>query len=200
MIISDLSDITVNIQRRILVEPAHKSALYNLLTFCETARTSDEIEHEMRSWPAMKASVQPPRILLAWLVQVGGIARTEAEKQEPRWLTTPAGREAVGHKDPEALLRDLLARESDYRAVCLRILQACLQPRATAWLESLLRDDPLPVHSQIYASYFIAALEQAGGLAWDDGWRTTRSGIKIINEENNHTHGKQKLFIPDSAP
>ncbi|MCL2892869.1 hypothetical protein [Brenneria tiliae] len=180
----DLNNAITRILQRISCEPAQRMVLYKMLSLCETARSAVEIEQALLSYPEMKVVLQPPSVLLAWLAQAGGVEQLAGEDSAPRWRTTPAGRHVVRREHPTARLTRLLAQEPVYRPLYLQVLQACVVPKTKSGIDAMLRDNPLFEHPKVYASYFIEALEQAGGLEWNDGWQTTRSGIKVIDENN----------------
>jgi len=181
---SDLQDLeraTTKVLQRISVEPADKIVLHKVLTFCETARSYSQIWHEIRSFPEMTTALQPPQVLLKWLVQSGGIEQIAAEEQEPAWRTTPAGRNVVRIENPSNWLAQLLAREPIYKEIHLQVLQACVAPKTKGEIESMLRGIRVVDNSKVHASFFIEALERAGGLEWDEKWRTTQAGKNFIH-------------------
>ena len=57
-------------------------------------------------------------------------------------------------------------------------------PKSRGEIEALLRGDPLLENPKIYASFFIDALELAGGIAWDEKWRTTPAGKEFVDSNN----------------
>ena len=179
--LQDLERATKKILQRISAEPADKIILHKVLAFCETARSYSQIWHEIRSFPEMKVALQPPQVLVKWLVQFGGIEQIVAEDQEPTWRTTPAGRNVVRIEKPGNWLEQLLAREPIYNEIYVQVLQSCVAPKTKGEIESLLRGNRVVDNFKVYASFFIEGLERAGGLEWDKKWRTTQAGRTFIH-------------------
>lgn len=178
----DLDQDTRRILRRMASEPALRRVLYEILVFCETMKPLSAVEREILSFPEMKSALQTPQTIVSWLVQVGGIQQVAAKGNESIWLTTPAGRKVTQVEAPADRMARLLAQEPRYRAVYFRVLQACKAPKTRFDLEAMLDAEPVLESPKVYASYFIEALERAGGLEWSGRWRTTQAGKEITGE------------------
>lgn len=189
----DLESAAAEVLQRVSSEPALRVVLYKILAFCEAARPFAEIEREILSFPEMKAALQSPQTLLSWLAQAGGIEPVAAEEEVPAWRTTPAGRTVVRSECPGNRLARLLAQNPVYRNVSLEILRSCVAPKTRDEIEAMLQGNPVLENPKVYASFFIEALEQAGGLEWDEKWRTTQAGKEVVNEEGSPDSPAKKL-------
>jgi hypothetical protein len=178
----DLESATARVLKRIASEPAYAAVLYKILASCETDRPAAAIEQEIRSYPEMRAAMQPPQVLLAWLVKAGGLEPVAEQETRPAWRTTPAGRNVVRMEWPGNRLAKRVAQVPGYRAVYHQVLRACLEPKTKGEIESLLRGNPALERPEVSPSYFIGELEKAGGLEWDRKWRTTQAGKEFVNE------------------
>jgi hypothetical protein len=176
-----LEMVAAEILKRISKEPAYSVVLYKMLVYCETARSLDEIDRQVRSFPEMKTALQSPQVLLLWLVQAGGIEELPQEKQASKWQTTAAGESVVQAESPRHRIEHLLTADPAYSSVYREVLQACLAPKSRDEVESLLRGNPLLETPKIYPSFFLETLERAGGLEWDRKWQTTRAGKDFLN-------------------
>ncbi len=176
----DLASATAKVLNRLLAEPDGKIALYKILAFCQPARSYTEVRDEILSFPEMKAALQTPQVLLSWLVEAGGLEQITVEGKELAFRTTPAGRNVVHLENPGGRLQRLLAEEDAYRNVFLLVLRSCVAPRNKSEIESILRGNPALENPKVYASFFIEALERAGGLEWNEGWRLTPAGKEFI--------------------
>ncbi|MDR3437924.1 hypothetical protein [Telmatospirillum sp.] len=175
---------------RISEEPAYRSVLYKILTFCRTTRSSVEIEATVISFPEMKSALHPPRLLLSWLVAAGGIESIAPNDAEPGWRTTAAGRSVLEIENPSIRLCRLLDAEPAYRDVYRLVLQSCLAPKTRPEIESVLDGNPLLETPKLYPSFFIERLESAGGLEWDQKWRTTEAGEMFVREGGGQSESK----------
>lgn len=181
----DLEAVTARILQRITAEPAYRGVLYKILAFCETVRSSADVEREVLSYPEMTVAAQSPQNLLSWMVQVGAVEQVSVEDGDFKWCTTAAGRNAVRTADPRKRLADLLSGDASYRDIYLRVLRTCRVPQTRSDVEALLRDEPILENPKIYASYFIEALEHAGGLEWSEKWRATQAGLEFVNGDDS---------------
>jgi hypothetical protein len=171
---------TAQVLQRVSAEPAYRVVLYKILTFCKSPRSYPEIWQELTSYSEMKAALHPPQALLSWLVQAGGIEQVAEEGQEPKWLTTPTGRNVVQIENPGNRLGELLAQDPVYGDIFLQVLQSCMTPMSRAEIEAMLIGNAILENSKVSASYFIEALERVGGLEWDAKWRTTEAGKAFV--------------------
>jgi hypothetical protein len=165
------------ILKRIDAEPAYRLVLQRLLAFCYEPRSIREIHDELTYYPEMRASAHTPKMLLAWMIEIGAIAGHKKEDSETAlWLTTEAGIEAIAGRDPAERLRRLLEEEPAYEDVYRKILEFCPEGRSLSDIENLLRAHPALQRPQIYPSYLVDRLEFAGALEWDGNWRATETG------------------------
>lgn len=162
---------------RIGAEPACKATLYKILDLCRDGLDTSSLEERISALPGMAASMHGPHLLLAWLVQAGGLERQERPDAPALWRTTPLGLSALDGERPDRRLARLLDEAPAHRDVYRRILAACLTPQTRPAIESRLRDALARQSPRFFPSYFLDRLEEAGGLEWDGGWRTTRVGL-----------------------
>ena len=93
---------------------------------------------------------------------------------------TDAGLEAWReHEDSDGVAR-LFASSGALEGTFRRVLELCRESRGAKELESALVEEGLLGTSERQASYFLDKLEQAEGIVWDGGWKTTRKGLSHI--------------------
>ncbi|MCL2877861.1 MAG: hypothetical protein FWF13_03680 [Acidobacteria bacterium] len=169
------------ILKRIDAEPAYRLVLQRLLAFCSEPRSSREIYDELLYYPGMRTAAHTPKMLFAWMVEVGAIAGyTEEGSETALWLTTEAGMEAVAGRDPAERLRRLLEEEPAYVDIYRMILEFCTVERSISEIEYLLRANPALANPKVYPSYLVDRLEFAGALEWTGKWRATETGKEIL--------------------
>jgi len=178
----DFETATAKVLQRITSEPAYRAALYKILDFCRTERSTAAIKEEVHSYPEMRLALQSPQVLLSWLVQAGGIELIEDEKGSQVFVTTQAGRNVVRLESPIRRIGHLLAQDLDYRDIYLQVLQSCLAPKTKGEIEAMLDGNPVLENPKVYPSFVIGKLEEAGGLEWDGKWRTTQRGKEFLDE------------------
>jgi len=88
-------------------------------------------------------------------------------------VTTEAGVLVVKKENEDDKLETLFLEDQKYRTIYLSILQLCKDAKSRKEIEDSLVDNPLLENPKIYPSYFIDALEMAGGLLWNEHWETT---------------------------
>jgi len=165
---------------RISSEPGYGLVFYKVLRFCETPRSTVEVEEEVLSFPEMKTAIHSPNILLGWLEEVGGIERVVVEEEE-RWQTTDAGKKAAEVEAPEKRLLELLSKEPVYSDIYMQVLIFCQTPRKRTEIEEMLEGNPVMEKPKVYPGFFITGLEEAGGLEWvNKHWRTTEVGKGVL--------------------
>lgn len=174
--------------QRIAAEPDYRIVLYKILEYCNLARPSSDVERTILSFPEMKGAMHSPQLLLSWLEDAGGIEHLAAEKSEGMWCTTPAGRNAVRLESYEKRMGGLLVQEPIYEDIYLQVLQACLSPKSRMEIEILLNGNPVLKEPKVYPSFFIQSLELAGGLVWDEKWKTTLAGKNFLNRQAKSKH------------
>ena len=175
-----MEDTEKKILDRITRERPYRPVFYKTLKFCETPRSTSEVEEEVLSFPEMKSAIHSPNILLGWLEEVGGIERVVLEEEE-RWQTTEAGKKVAEVEAPGKRLLELLSKEPVYSDIYMQVLRFCQTPRTRTEIEELLQGNPVMEKPKVYPTFFIAGLEGAGGLEWvDKHWRTTEAGKGVL--------------------
>lgn len=198
------------IAKRIDSEPRHAAALLRLLDFCREPRRLDEIDARVGGYPEMRASAFPPRTILAWLVDVGGIEELPADPTAegttdgitddaptcgdespadhahhvPCFQTSEAGLDAFATRLQGDALAELVLGDQALSPAYLALLDACAeQPRSRSFVERLLGEKAPLRDLGIYPSVLVDRLERAGGLTWDEGWRTTPAANHLLAGE-----------------
>lgn len=180
-----------NIIDRINAEPAYRNLLYKIMDFFREEHSSSEFQLECLTWPEMKVVIQTPLILLSWLVNCNAVVEikssiiTKEEKTDFHWKTTATGIEVLNIQNPDNQLKNLIDNEdSIYQPVFKEVLKACLVPHSRTDIEKMLDGRSYLETPKVYASYFLEALEKAGGLEFDNKWKTTLAGEALVN--NNY--------------
>ena len=187
--------------------PLHREIFLRLLTYCKTQRTLHEAEQAVAAMPEFPAVAQTPYRLIRSLVAAGGLDWLELDaegvpltSQDKENLTddeiedatfayavktTPFGEQVAEDLAPEKrlanLFKDMPSRLSAFRDV----MGFCRDPRTFKEVDAFLRargGDTLASASgqDLNPSYFVDMLERAGGLVWDNGWKVTRCGAKML--------------------
>ena len=188
--------------------PLHREIYVRLLEFCKECRALTEAEDAVRSWPQARQIAQSPYRLIRNLVDEGGLdwieldnagVRLTAERtvglssEEAEDLvasyaveTTAVGADAAEAWSPQRRLDDLVANAPERSEAFAEVLALCGTPQRLASIEALLErtgflDTLRAVNGQpLKPSYFVDALERAGGLEWDGAWRTTDAGRRLM--------------------
>ncbi len=157
-------------------EPAHRWMLLKALEFCTEPRGFPEVREAVQSLLNEKVVVYSPDVLLQWLEESGGLELVQIN-EENKWLTTPAGTEAIEAFGRGLPLRILLSSQPEYRQVYLKILEFCSLPRKRQEIEEELAGEATIQRSRLHPAYFVDQLEKHGGLEWSEKrWRTTPDG------------------------
>lgn len=172
--ITTIESVALRIHDRIAAEPAYKVILYKMLTTCKEAKTFLALETEVLAYPEMKVPLQNTKVLLSWLVACEGIKEIVRHNEPSLWRTTDSGVIALEKENKEDKLEALFLSDPHYKTIYLMVLQFCKDAKSRMEIESHLENHPLLENPKIYASYFIDMLETAGGLVWDDSWKTTQ--------------------------
>lgn len=199
---------TQRIVQRLEEEVASRNLLRKILSFCQEERTVEEIENEFNFWTDQPIPLHTPRLLLSWLIELGGLGEI-IDKSPPTCLTTAAGRAACKLMESSITLPSLLSRESEFHRIYLFILKICLEPKNTEEIEKALAAHPEAKQSQLHPGYFITRLEKAAGLEWSGKWRTVHDGEKPVGlkrhplrtpEKKEHTSSPDTLFQSSFTP
>jgi hypothetical protein len=162
----------------------YRQVFYKILHFCKESKPFMQVQEEVLSYPEMNTALQPPDILLRWLERVGGIEQV-IENEEGRWRTSEAGKEVVAQEAPMKKIQSLLNDDGDFRDVFLAILDFCMTPRTIAEINEDFKGSPILFEKNVNPTYFVHALEEFGGLSWQEKrWRTTEAGKGVLIEEN----------------
>lgn len=103
-------------------------------------------------------------------------------------VTTPVGEQVADDLAPEKRLRHLFDLVPQRLTTYLDLMDFCRDRRTFKEIEALLRTRPAAAFAStsssqpLQPSFFVDALERSGGLAWNDGWKITERGMKILQE------------------
>jgi hypothetical protein len=157
-------------------EPGYRWTLLKMLEYCAEPRSFLEVQEFVLGLLKGKVGIYTPDVLLQWLEETGGLEQSQIDG-EGRWLTTPAGVEAIEAFGQGQPLRTLLTSQPEYSKVYLEILEFCSQPRRRQEIEEEIAGDSTIQSSRLHPAYFIDQLEKHGGLEWrGNRWQTTPDG------------------------
>lgn len=190
--------------------PLHREIFLRILNFCKHQRSLGETEEAITSYPEFASVIQSPYRLIRTLANAGGLHWLELDEQgiplTPQAkielspdeideltfsyavVTTSVGEQAADDLAPEKRLRKLFDSIPQRLSTYLDIMDFCHENRSFKEIDALLRSrssiDFVSVTSgqSLQPSFFVDALERAGGLVWNDGWKTTERGLHILKE------------------
>ena len=191
--------------------PLHREIFLKLLAFCTTQRTLAEAEEAARACPEFSSVAQSPYRLIRTLVHAGGLywleldetgrpltpqakaGLTPDEIEDATFayavVTTPVGEQvADGDLAPEKRLQRLFDLVPQRLTTYLDLMDFCREQRTFKEIEALLRTRPAAAFASttssqpLQPSFFVDALERSGGLAWNDGWKITERGMKVLQQ------------------
>jgi len=185
--------------------PLHREIFLKLLTFCTTQRTLAEAEEAVRACPEFPSVAQSPYRLVRTLVHAGGLywleldetgrpltsqakaGLTPDEIEDATFayavVTTPVGEQVAEDLAPEKRLRRLFDLVPQRLTTYLDLMDFCREKRTFKEIEALLRTRPAAAFASTTSSQlFVDALERSGGLAWNDGWKITERGMKVLQQ------------------
>ncbi len=190
--------------------PLHREIFLKLLAFCTTQRTLAEAEEAARACPEFSSVAQSPYRLIRTLVHAGGLygmelddtgrpltpqakaGLTPDEIEDATFayavVTTPVGEQVAEDLAPEKRLQRLFALVPQRLTTYLDLMDFCREQRTFKEIEALLRTRPAAAFASttssqpLQPSFFVDALERSGGLAWNDGWKITERGMKVLQQ------------------
>ncbi|MDR3763530.1 MAG: hypothetical protein P4M01_05480 [Acidobacteriota bacterium] len=170
------------IQQRIASEPGDRASLLKILALCQVPRPTAEVYTTVQGYAEMAVSIHTPQILVCWLLECGAL-RPIGEPGENEMLeTTEAGRCEVESQNCGQLLRQLLEREPEYRREFLEVLELCVSPRTRSEVEDALESHAPADRPPVLVSFYLDALEHAGGIEWNHKWQTTEVAKHLLRE------------------
>lgn len=190
--------------------PLHREVFLKLLSFCTTQRPLAEAEDAARACPEFSSVAQSPYRLIRTLVHAGGLYWLELDESgcpltpvakeglspdeiedatfSYAVVTTPVGEQVADDLAPEKRLRHLFDLVPQRLTTYLDLMDFCRDRRTFKEIEALLRTRPAAAFAStsssqpLQPSFFVDALERSGGLAWNNGWKITERGMKILQE------------------
>jgi hypothetical protein len=172
---------------KIASEPASREIMYKTLNYCFTPRPLEEVKTQIRKWVGAKAMLHSAQAIVNCLLESGGL-ETLKNESAMELQTTPAGKTVADAAAPNKRLIRLFRSSPEYADIFISIIRACAQPKTTQQIESMLADNEIMARENIFASYFIGELEDAGALEWDVKWVSTQSGMEAAAERNLLNH------------
>lgn len=172
---------------KIAAEPASREIMYKTLTYCLTPRLLEDVKTQIRKWTGAKAMFHSPQAVINCLLETGGLETSETENSI-ELKTTPAGKTVADAAAPHSRLTGLFRSSPEYAEIFISIIRACAQPKTIQEIENMLADNELMRHENIFASYFLGELEDAGGIEWDVKWVSTEPGIEAAAGWNLLNH------------
>lgn len=168
---------SLSILQRLEEEIAHKEILLEILLFCRRSHTVGEIEDHIISFSASQVSLHPPKRLISWMHDLGGIEKlTETNTTAERYRTNDAGENVCEALAPASQLRTLLSSEKLYDRIFTHILKSCVESKSREELEAIIENHPDFTETKLLPSYFIDKLEASRCIEWSGRWQTTYDG------------------------
>lgn len=105
--------------------------------------------------------------------------------------TTPVGRAVVTLLNPRRRVASYATSVPERTPVYKKLLAFCETPRTLDEIKSLLDGESALEPSErtawqkLHASYFIDRMDEAGGLAWQNGWVTTEAGKALLTSDDD---------------
>lgn len=187
-----------------------RRVLAGIMRFCDAPRSSVEVDEKVVELQKHDFSVYTGANYAALLEEAGALEKTdengvpfrESPDREPQvvevdgvaflkpgpwreafWLATDAARDHLAADDPLARFRDLLAKDSAYLDIYLRILDAADAEggATTPQLNELIDDDPLVQNPRYYTAHFTDLLERCEAIRWEGTWVITDIGRMLLN-------------------
>ncbi|MBE6466764.1 hypothetical protein [Denitrobacterium detoxificans] len=192
--------------------PAHREIMYKTLRYCSQRRDFADVEDMITTSDEFRSAQQSPFRIITYLVDAKGLEQyavdaegedvtserceglTEDEVDELiasyQFVATDAGNAVAQEAAPSNRLSKLATTMPDRKKAFMDVLGFCQESRSIqeivnlfdaadlAGIKSLNTASSVPVK----ASSIVEKLERAGGLVWNDGWRTTREGAAFLGE------------------
>lgn len=183
--LTGMEKVAVSLLQRMADEPSSKDILYGILTFCEKERTTEEIVEEINRYTQNRVLLQRPQTLITWLIEEGGLESVVNTEELKVWRTTSAGIHAVRFARSPDWFENLSQSDPEYIDIYLMVMESCIEDKTKDEIEAILECNLMLEEIEILPSFFIATLEEAGGLEWNGKWKTTSSGKKTLEVITN---------------
>ncbi|MBM6998694.1 hypothetical protein I3I95_00865 [bacterium] len=95
---------------------------------------------------------------------------------------TEVGRRVLAALSPSRHLERLYERDEGLDPAFDFVLDYCREPRRRGDLERELGARGFLASKNVSTSFYVDRLERAGGLVWEDGWRTTEEGRDFLDK------------------
>lgn len=166
------------LMERIEEERGVQEIMYGILSFCTSERTTPEILKYVKELGS-DLILYSPETLITWLYNARGL-RAAGDEAETVWISTPEGAAAADRRNSSDRLQCLLEHEAAFNNLYVSILRSCVTPKTKEEIEAVVEPILRAGSTEIYPAYFIGMLEEAGGLRWENKWRTTEKGVKLL--------------------
>lgn len=174
---TDLQGTSLSILQRLEEEVAHKKILLQILRFCRQPHTVNEIKDHITSFSSSKVSLHPPKRLISWMHDLGGIKQSdEASSTAELYTTSDAGEKVCKALAPATQLQILFNSDKQYEKIYSHILESCIQSKNREKLEAIIQNHPDFSGTKLLPSHFIERLEETCCLEWTGKWQTTHDG------------------------
>jgi hypothetical protein len=186
---------------------AYKHIIFEMLKYCETPRTTEELDAFLEPLLRHRRSVYSTVVFCDILLKNDALKYVSSQddeksapdskaehltiekKPEGMWLTTDLALAYVKEYSPEAKLLEVLEERPELKPIYRLILQFCLEKSRTSnALASLVDDNPLLQDTRLRSGYFIERLEGFGALLWEGEWVTSALGITILDSLDEGTN------------
>lgn len=180
----------------IQAEVGHRIVFYKTLVLVGEYADESDLIPAIEAFPETRLDMRTPRSYLNALYDAGAIDREALVCQEDdsftasmpakrfRWTVNEVGNRIIEDFSPTCRLRMLYMADVNLDDAYDAILFFCGTPRARRDVEKMLKEHELICDLNIATSYYLDRLEEAGGLVWENGWKTTREGEEYLWEVN----------------
>ena len=181
------------------------------MDFCREPHAVAEVDEHVAKLQSHNASVYDGAALCAMLQQAGALKiEANADKEgenddfqievvdgveylrpakpaQKLWQTTEIGLAYLDSFDSKADLARLLADDTAYMDIYLRVLDMCADNggTTTAALSAAIDKDPLVQSPRFFAQHFTERLEKAGAVEWDGVWKITDLGRSYLKDASH---------------
>lgn len=188
-----------------------RNSLLGILDFCREPHAVAEVDEHVAKLQSHNASVYDGAALCAMLQQAGALKiEANADKEgenddfqievvdgveylrpakpaQKLWQTTEIGLAYLDSFDSKADLARLLADDTAYMDIYLRVLDMCADNggTTTAALSAAIDKDPLVQSPRFFAQHFTERLEKAGAVEWDGVWKITDLGRSYLKDASH---------------
>lgn len=186
-------------------EVGHRIVFYKVLKLVGEHTDEDDLIPAIAALPEMHLDLRTPRFYLDALYDAGALDRETLVCQEDdsfaapmptnrfRWAVNEIGNRVLDDLSPTCRLHALHRADADLADAYDAVLSFCGTPRARRDVEKMLKERGLICDLNIAASYYLDRLEEAGGLVWGKGWKTTEEGEAYLEEREKAARSEKDV-------